>query len=101
MAKVDCIIGVKLSAASHDKRGYTASSFNPIMGTEYECGGVIRYIINCEKTLSYKEIVYLIDHEVVINGDNPRIEVLWDNGLKNVYLPGDLVLLNKEYKSIW
>lgn len=99
MSIIDYAIKVKLSEEAVDYRGYDVGRSNPAVGSDYECEGMV-VLIYGKNTLTYKEAINIINYQSE-DEDEESIEVVWDNGKKNVYQPGDLLILNRKYKSIW
>jgi len=103
----DYKIKVKLLEEAIEDQDYEVCESNPAINSDYECEGSLTSIFHEDdlfkkhKDLSYIDMIMFLK-ECCEDPDGDRdVEVLWDNGYRNVYALKDLLIMEKQYKSIW
>jgi len=74
---------VRLTKEAVRERHYVIGASNPVIGSKYECDGVIVHYFKTKENAP------------------DSVEVIWNNGSSNVYMLTDLKIMKEEYKSIW
>jgi len=80
---------------------YKAGPSNPVVGTEYECAGLMIEATIDGCCYNKNNIEDILKRKIDARLDD--IEVRWDNGISNFYSYLDLVLDDDvvSYRSIW